>query len=473
VVEFEKTVVALRRELKETLMSRRHLEEELVIERNTVEELRNQVSVKKDECKRMESLVSTIDMSKSDLIHRLAVSEREIEKYKREVQESVSESSARVAELEILRKDLVEYKEHMLFLSKQKDEMQSVCDDQAERLDLLNQQLRQQELGQVEVHRTLENHKRRVVQLEEQLASKEDSIRSLSSRLSMASDELTRTASELVQRKRELTDAMDDVRVLVDETNKFKNLLGDSDRSLQTSRRDSADIKKRIDAVLQALRATELERDDVLTLYRQSIQDLDHCKFVLSTVDREKSQLQTAVADALKAIEETRYRESSLRQEIATRDLDIAALKDRLQLVTVQLDQMLADSEEGRRGVGRLMHELKMQEELNRIVEDHKVAFEREIARLENDAHHLATKLKSTQNLLEQKTQALQDAEERYNVLAAYRAAAASDQDERPQQSAGGVSELLQTIEQQYRMIGELDSEVEQLKTKLKSRGDA
>jgi chromosome segregation ATPase len=394
----------------------------------------------------------------------LSLAEREGERLRRETSELSDTASSQALAREGLLRDLSEYKEHMHLVSAAKDELTRTCDSQAERIDGLTRALRQTELSQVEGHRTSENLKRKVAVLESELANKEDSVRSLSARLGSACEDVAKTSDALAAKKKELTDAMDDVRVLVDEVNKWKSAMGEADRLNQSAKRDLTEAKRRLETALQALRATEIERDDVLGLYRQSAAEIENRKFQIDVLDREKKQLHSAINDAVRAIEEARQTDSVLRGEVRARDLDVAALKERVQLLSVQLDQVLAEGDQGRRGVGRLMHEMKMQEEVQRVLEEQRVGFEREVARLEADVHGLVTNLKTTDARLEKKTLELDDAERRYNALAAYRAEAVQIS---PLTQGAGVQELLQTIEQQYRMIGELDSEVETLKTRL------
>jgi chromosome segregation ATPase len=454
-------------ELKKVLVEKHACEDRLAKSNSRIEQLMTDLQIVSNQCGSLEELIEGINQTKNQLEIKLQQSERELDEERKRMKILVNEDAGGKVEISRLKTEISDLHNVSMRMDHERDKLQSLCDDQAEELDLLQQENRKMGVEFYEMQRICENLKRQCEQYTRECEDAVESKKAVEIRYQRATEECQFLSNALAECRRSLVDMESDLTVLAKENEKSRELQMEAFKQVEILTLTIKSKDKSLADILHALRATEMERDDILGLYRRLAEEANKSDAFRSDLSKEKLQLEEAVQILQKQIEDEQMEKASLKNKLRQSELDIVALKRQIANLSAQTEQLLATTEEGRKGIAAAVKDLEMTEKINKQVEQHRENFQREAARLLAEKTELEMKLNkvetsrfSLETRLKQemaKSEALQELignQRKSEILG---------------QSSEGSDNLQKTVEQQFVLIGELDRRNRELEERLLS----
>ena len=221
-------------------------------------------------------------------------------------------------------------------------------------------------------------------------------------------------AEQLGQARRDLADSADDVATLSRDNQRIHDQLSDAIKSAEGAGNLARLKERNAQELLQALRATEIERDDILELYRKVADEVNRKEMLIAQGESEKIGMEQVAHDLQKQLEDAIRAEEQARQKHRQAELDIVALRRSVTELMAKLEMNASETDEGRKALQKTLVDLRYSQEVTRQVEAHREAFERETALLANQNENLITDLqKLQQELTAQRNAVLLEGERR------------------------------------------------------------
>lgn len=206
-----------------------------------------------------------------------------------------------------------------------------------------------------------------------------------------------------------------------------------------------------------AAKQLEVERDDVLRLYRQLVQEKERQGVAIQALTAERDNLRVGSADVRSALAAAQQEAESASAVARTKDLDVAALKSQLSEVTTRLDTSAVSTAEGRTVAQLAQRDVQSLAAQLRHTDDHRLQLERALSLAQAQQTSAAEKLSARDAEIAQLRAAT--AQERERCAGLERLLA----DLRTAPTRAGEEGLARTVSHQYALIGQMDAEMTQL----------
>ena len=282
------------------------------------------------EIRQLKSLALSSTQAKDSAISDLRLCQKELLESKRlvtELRESVtlkSTDQARFAE------EVVGMKHLLSRLDSERDELQRICDDQAEKIEVLRETNARLRASNIELEKGmsttgLESDRVRYLLDEKEneldrLVKKNSDLQGLKNRqevvVSSLQDQLTATSNETM----ELTRANQKLRL---EMSGLNNKLSQLSEFHNTARLE-------VNNAIENLKITEKERDDILTMYKQLINENKHLQSNFSKLYLDRDQ----VVEKDTEIDSWKSQCEDLKKQLKQAQLDIGSLRTQLSRAT-------------------------------------------------------------------------------------------------------------------------------------------
>ncbi|KAF4678304.1 hypothetical protein FOL47_000033 [Perkinsus chesapeaki] len=390
-------------------------------------------------------------------------------------------TSSEEANVEALRKaaeqqqEVVRMRAAMLTLDRERDELQFAVDAKSEEISTLRSTNRELTERVGEMNRKVEQLRREAEGQQVDLNSMDEETSALQRSIVELQEETVRLRTELDGSQQEARNITEDLTHMTRENQSLHAEVIRLSRET-TELRTLVEQHKR-ETQSAALRAVELERDDVRELYHQATLDGHRRSASISTLQEERDQLEETL-DLL--TKENEKFQSSLGESFKQNrrlQMDLDATEEQNQELLRQLREMDELLAEQRRMAAMAGDERNRAEDACRQLSTAGNHQSREAAKL---ATHLAAVTAENQRLTEKLREArhaLHEESNRSHQLEDYL------NDQRRRQAIGVVSplhpsasdssfsiqshpeymSLCDTVEQQYKLIGEMDSTLVQL----------
>ena len=421
----------------------------------------------------VKTLAEQLNSAREQLAIQLTVTQRDLEEERRNSKSNLERQQTSTSEIVGMEGEISQLKEALVRLDADRDSLQRLADHQAEKLDELVRENRRLNIDSSESARSLENTRRGTENAERALDDLHDTRKSLERRLTDAMAEGVALAEQLGQARRDLADAADDVATLSRDNQRIHDQLSDAIKSAEGAGNLARLKDRNAQELLQALRATEIERDDILELYRKVADEVNRKEMLIAQGESEKIGMEQVAHDLQKQLEDAIRAEEQARQKHRQAELDIVALRRSVTELMAKLEMNASETDEGRKALQKTLVDLRYSQEVTRQVEAHREAFERETALLANQNENLITDLqKLQQELTAQRNAVLLEGERREaleRLIGQLRQQQVTSREELTPVSRqdGDVEQLYKTIEQQYELIGEMDAELERLRSQM------
>ena len=421
----------------------------------------------------VKTLAEQLNSAREQLAIQLTVTQRDLEEERRHAKNTLERQQNSTSEIIGMEGEISQLKEALVRLDADRDSLQRLADHQAEKLDELVRENRRLSIDSSEAARSLENARRGTENAERALDDLHDTRKSLERRLSEAMAEGVALAEQLGQSRRDLADAADDVATLSRDNQRIHDQLSDAIKSAEAAGNLARLKDRNAQELLQALRATEIERDDILELYRKVADEVNKKEMLVAQGEAERISLEQVAHDLQKQLEDAIRAEDQARQKNRQAELDIVALRRSVTELMAKLEVNASETDEGRKALQKTLIDLKYSQEVTRQVEAHREAFERETALLANQNENLIADLqKLQQELTAQRNAVVLEGERREaleRLIAQLRQQQVTAREELSPvtRQDGDVEQLYKTIEQQYELIGEMDAELERLRAQM------
>ena len=438
------TVDLLQRELKME-QSRRTLDQNRAAAESPRQPRPDDQTVK--EVADLKSLVKSLTGSKEQLLGQLKLMQKELNEKKAELDRFQAESKQPVLEREIaaLKKSLVE-------LDADRDELQRLCDDQSEKLESLRESGAKYRVELAELNQSLIQARMESDRLRQQLEEKElewtrmeHRSGDLVGKMERKEAELRSVQADAATARSELVEVTRETQMLAAEVNRLRAQLHSQN---DVSQRSQAEIH----SLMETLKVTESERNDILSLYKQVIAEHKNVRVNFDKIQSEKLRLEDILQAKESELVRAGHSNSQLASQCRQAEVDVVALRAQISELSLRLEQTSrrrSDASPRAIGYGEAGGNLN-QAHLQR----EKVELEKLVARTEIENNGLTNEISNLNSIIDSERGKIRELQEYIEALSAVKLGGSS-----PARTGDASRELERTIEQQYALIGEMDSE--------------
>ena len=360
----------------------------------------------------LKALTKSLNSAKEQLVAQVKQLQNELNEKRVLIEKYQSDFSKQE-----MSRELEALKQALTSLDAERDDLQRVCDEQTEKLDVAAKQ--KEEL--LNIRREFEKYRHIVQDKEAELVKMDSKTAGMKTEIERNKLQADRLQNEVNSAAREIAEITRDNQSLVAELSRVRNQLN---LQVSSEERNREQVRK----VMETLRITESERNDILAMYRQLIAE----KNKFDELNFEKGEAQKELARAsqvnLQLVAQCRKAEN-----------DVATLRAQLSDLSARMEMMSSSHRQNP----------AIADDINRNIM-HRERFDLEKAAVSNSS--LNAQIKDLLSLVESERSKNRELQEYVEALSAVKLGGGED-----------VEELKRTIEQQYALIGEMDAEQSRL----------
>jgi len=368
----------------------------------------------------------------------------------------VSAGKAGVQERSQAQETITALRTALANLDAQRDDLVAQVDGQAEEMAAL-QASRGDLDGQIsQLVREVERWRFEAEAARGEVETRAQEVSAATSSLARASASRDELAAELALLRKERGAVLEDLTVMTQENQALHEEVSQWQSKSASLQHAALSSEKRVEAGAVSAKQLEVERDDVLRLYRQLAQEKERMGVAIQALTAERDNLRVTQADAQSALAAAQAEAESAALLARAKELDVAALKAQLSEVTSRLDSSAvsgaeagASAQVAQRDVASLTAQLRSNDDM-------RLQLERALSLAQAQQTTVAEKLTARDAEIAQLRAAVLQERERCagleRLLADLRTA-----------PVRGEEGLARTVSQQYAVIGQMDAELTQL----------
>ncbi|KAF4730406.1 hypothetical protein FOZ63_027300 [Perkinsus olseni] len=427
--------------------------------------------------KKMIAMVRTLEDTQGSLLSELETTTAKLADVGRSATASEETNVDALRKAAEQHQEVVRMRTAMLTLDRERDELQSAVDEKSEEISSLRATNRELSDRVGELNRKVEQLRREAEGQQVNLNSRDEEGAALQKTIQQLQEETVRLRTELDGSQQEVRNITEDVAHMTRENQSLHAEVIRLSREASNFRTALDHQKRDAQTIMEALRAVELERDDVRELYHQATLDGHRRSASISTLQEERDQLEESLDLLTKENEKFQASLSEAFKHNRRLQVDLDATEDQNQQLLKQLREMNDLLAEQRRMVAVAGEDRHRAEDACRQLSTAGNHQSRESAKLATQLAAVTAENQRMNEKLREARHALHEESNRSHQLEDYL------NDQRRRHAIGVVSplhpsasdssfslqthpeyiSLCDTVEQQYKLIGEMDSTLVQL----------
>ncbi|KAF4668686.1 hypothetical protein FOZ61_005938 [Perkinsus olseni] len=427
--------------------------------------------------KQMIAMVRTLEDTQGSLLSELETTTAKLADVGRSATASEETNVDALRKAAEQHQEVVRMRTAMLTLDRERDELQSAVDEKSEEISSLRATNRELSDRVGELNRKVEQLRREAEGQQVNLNSRDEEGAALQKTIQQLREETVRLRTELDGSQQEVRNITEDVAHMTRENQSLHAEVIRLSREASNFRTALDHQKRDTQTTMEALRAVELERDDVRELYHQATLDGHRRSASISTLQEERDQLEESLDLLTKENEKFQASLSEAFKHNRRLQVDLDATEDQNQQLLKQLREMNDLLAEQRRMVAVAGEDRHRAEDACRQLSTAGNHQSRESAKLATQLAAVTAENQRLSEKLREARHALHEESNRSHQLEDYL------NDQRRRHAIGVVSplhpsasdssfslqthpeyiSLCDTVEQQYKLIGEMDSTLVQL----------
>lgn len=243
----------------------------------------------------LQSLVKSLSASKEQLVDKVKQMQKELSVKQAELDDAIAKSGTRDTSRIQLEAEVDRLRKSLRSLDSERDDLQRVCDSQTEQLEVVKEESSRTRSELTEAQKNLIQSRMECERLRQLLEAKEAEVARLEKAMSETKHMIERKEAELrnmqaqiVSVNNESLEMVKENQILASEIQRLKSQYS-SQQSQATRGRDE------VAALMESLRITENERNDVLGLYKQLVSENKHIRSACDRAESENRRLETAL----------------------------------------------------------------------------------------------------------------------------------------------------------------------------------
>lgn len=243
----------------------------------------------------LQSLVKSLSASKEQLVDKVKQMQKELSVKQAELDDAIAKSGTRDTARIQLEAELDRLRKSLRSLDSERDDLQRVCDSQTEQLEVVKEESSRTRSELTESQKSLIQSRMECERLRQLLEAKEADVARIEKAMSETKHMIERKEAELrnmqaqiVTVNNESLEITKENHILASEIQRLKSQFS-SQQSQATRGRDE------VAALMESLRITENERNDILGLYKQLVNENKHIRSACDRAESEKRRLETAL----------------------------------------------------------------------------------------------------------------------------------------------------------------------------------
>ena len=278
----------------------------------------NHVASLEKQIRDLEALTRSLTHSKDQLVAQLKSVQSEVNEKRMQIDQFKRMGDLSSSAKEALESEIAALKKAISSLDMERDDLQRVCDEQAEKIEVLREENMNAKRDACESNRSLNSHKQESERLQRLLEEKDlqlNRMGHLRVDLERRDVQIRSLQAELATNQREIAEVTRDNQNLAAEVCRLQRQVS------------SAAAQVDIESLMESLRLTENERNEVLTLYRQTMTEN---RAIGSNIDRlavEKTRFEELLKSKESELHLASQTNQSLLAQCRQAELEIASLR--------------------------------------------------------------------------------------------------------------------------------------------------
>ena len=352
----------LNNQIKNLRRDKHNLNEDNAEIRKQMENMQSNITKQQNEIKKLESLIQTLEKSKEDLIYKLQNTTKERNSDERDKSVYVSEISSLKKNLVSKEAEIEELRFSIIELDQRNDMLQSQLDYKTEELYQIQNALESQDKVNSESKKRINILATKEESYERRLQEREREIEGLAKQLKNVSKELHEMKEIENIRVHDSNQLSNDVEILTRENQTAMEQIMKLSEEKEYFRIELENTAGRFKQMQQSVRATEIEKGDIQTSYKEVCAENQRFKDTVNKMNHQINELNQRI-QALErdlhgahiAIGEYEKNQEQLIYEIQQYDKNVSSLSTQLENVYQQLgherearDSLIQDHENQR-----------------------------------------------------------------------------------------------------------------------------
>lgn len=288
--------------LQEERKEREKLEKDLKNAAKEIDNARSKEVILKDQINKLKSLVENLDSTKDELLAKIKNStqgKKGEENEKMNLVQQIGNLKNLVAQRE---REAADAKNSLTQLDATMDQLQAELDSKTIELEKTKTELAKasKELQQIHSHADQLTSNEDIYQ--KRIVERENEIRELGQKLTETSKELEDTKETLFYKNQELESLANDVQVLTKENQCVNAELVKLNQAREKLKEMTEGMQKKEKTAQQTLRATELEREDILNSYKTVCEENERLHENANTLANENKEMLARLQELEKEI---------------------------------------------------------------------------------------------------------------------------------------------------------------------------
>ena len=336
----------LNNQIKNLRRDKHNLDEDNAELRKQMEFMQSNLTKQQNEIKKLESLIQTLEKSKEDLIHKLQSTTKERNNDERDKSIYVSEISSLKKTLVAKESEIEEMRSSIIELDQRNDMIQSQLDYKTEELYQIQNALESQNKESVESKQRLNIMATKEESYERRLQEREREIEGLVKQLKNISRELHNMKEMENIRVHDTNQLSNDVEILTKENQTAMEQIMKLSEEKEHYKIEFENITGRFKDLQQKVRATEIDKGDIQTSYKEVWAENQRFKdtvgkmnFQINELNQRIQVLERDLHGAHIAIGDYEKNNEQLIYEIQQYDRNVSSLSTQLENVYQQLNQ--------------------------------------------------------------------------------------------------------------------------------------
>ncbi|CAD7943708.1 unnamed protein product [Amoebophrya sp. A25] len=406
---FVRELDRLREELKEARQvgdtkaaSEQHLTAESGQYRAKVESLETQVAELQAEKTQLTGVMNSLEQTREQLVSQLQETQRvlDLERDTRARMLQNTSNNAQAAADNAAQIDSL--KEALKQIDIERDKIQAQADEKSQEVRVLVLQLDEGKKIEAGLQQGIEELRRKLDISQGQLTDRERQLEDHALRQADMQQQLEQQRADIINYRRDLDTYADDLSVMTKENGALSQEIDQlhRDKELAVAERNQFQVAQQKD--LQTLKITELERDDMVQLYKEMVEESQRQQAALKELRLEKDEAGKKISDytarnkALIDAEEKAL--SAARQE----GMNVVALKQQVSDLCGRLETLTQEAEDKLRREREFEQELFVSGQAVREVETRRFNIERDLASARANQDRQMVELTRLKNDLQQ-----------------------------------------------------------------------
>eukprot|EP00397_Hematodinium_sp_SG-2012_P002553 GEMP01002560.1.p1 GENE.GEMP01002560.1~~GEMP01002560.1.p1 ORF type:complete len:1236 (+),score=359.15 GEMP01002560.1:154-3861(+) len=406
------------------------------------------------------SLLNALEQTREQLVAQIHETQETVDRERDLRQDVIHAAAQQSGDVTSLQEQLGALEEALTQVDAERDELQNETDRKSEELVRVSEQLLETREALEKIQCAFEDARRSNDVQTKELFTREEALQRLQTQEEFLAQQTTQTRTELERVQRDRQGIEDDLRNMITEN----QILNEQIQNLRTLTDNMGSKQEEVAAEkerhLAALQAAVMERDDVLQMYRQSVETAQRQQTQIESLLNEKEDLIETIHDAQLQSQDFEKMNETTKNECRVSQLDVLTLQQQTSKLTRQCEERMKESEQYQQGQVRYAQELAAANLARQDLEVRRLELERDFARVRT---RLEEEQYKAENAITQKAEAEAYAKEEQKrarrleeLLAQHRTDATGSEPD--------LQALYRTLEQQYALIAELDQDLRRLR---------